>query len=251
MKRFILDTFVSSLISTLIAVGTTHAGAVAVSSSIHLSAQVNAGRGDVTNFSSQSQLGTTDSLSASVGAYDSFATGSVTATANANATFFGADAGQVILSNIGWTSVNVSNGNAVLDGEGNDFNYTFTADKDEFFRLDYSFSAVGQNTFGLNGFWIDFDGNQIYHQTFLSLLHPQGTIIEPLSAGKTYFFRIDNAANIYGGLGNLDAHMTGLFNFQINDNPSQPVPEPSTFVLLGLGGIGLVVNAYRRWTAAI
>lgn len=220
--------------------GVGQATAGPVSSSLSLQADSNAGAGTVTDTDSQSQGATINTLSASVLALAVNGNASVQTSATGLATWTNPNVGQVVLSDVGWTAVNVGVGSAFLTS-GLDYSYTFTADATGTFLLNYDITATGSDTFGLNGFNYDFSGNGAFF-----VVGTSGTITESVIAGNTYTLTLRNQANISGGLGTRDALMTGVFDFAAPAG----VPEPASIALLGAGALGLAGYSWRKRRSA-
>lgn len=100
----------------------------------------------------------------------------------------------------------------------------------------YFTSAWNDNTtFTLAGFR---NGTQLYSQTFtLDTLSPTLETLNFVGVDQVKFL---NNSSTFLAADNL--------NFNLNGAPGAPasVPEPSTYALLGLGALGLVVAARRR-----
>jgi hypothetical protein len=138
------------------------------------------------------------------------------------------------LFNIGWNTVGVSQGSAVLFN-GLDWTYEFLADTTGLFTLDYDVTGSGSDTFGLNGF--NFSWSEPESDDFFNL-DTSGTITRAITAGNTYTVNITNQANIFGSLGTRDARMDGAFNWRI-DTTAVAVPESSSaLVTLAFGALG-------------
>ncbi|MFO0846381.1 MAG: hypothetical protein U0797_29105 [Gemmataceae bacterium] len=176
-ERFVTRTtrILAALALLLSGVGQATAGPV--SSSLSLQADSNAGAGTVTDTDSQSQGATINTLSASVLALAVNGNASVQTSGTGLATWTNPNVGQVVLSDVGWTAVNVGVGSAFLTS-GLDYSYTFTADATGTFLLNYDITATGSDTFGLNGFNYDFSGNGAFF-----VVGTSGTITESVIAG--------------------------------------------------------------------
>ncbi len=222
-----------SLISLLCPVAA-YALPTPISSSLRLEADSDAGSGIVTDIDSDSQGGTINPLSASVSALATSGNASVLSRSQGIATWFDSSRGEVNLFNIGWNTVGVSQGSAVLFN-GLDWTYEFLADTTGLFTLDYDVTGSGSDTFGLNGF--NFSWSEPESDDFFSL-GTSSTITRAITAGNTYTVNIRNQANIFGGLGTRDARMDGAFNWRI-DTTAVAVPESSSaLVTLAFGALG-------------
>ena len=200
-----------------------------ISSSISLQADADAGSGTVTDSDTDAQGATLNPLAAAASAMAVSGSASVTAHATGAATWVSAAQGQVLLSDIGWETVNVSSGSATLTG-GTDWTYSFVADTTGTFTLKWGISGSGTpDTFGLNGFLFHFSGspNQTLDVT------TAGSLTRSIISGNTYTAQIENEANIAGGLGTRIADLTGTFAFNITTVAA--VPQPAALVLLSVG----------------
>ena len=201
------------------------AGIMPVSSSLSLEADANAGAGTVVNTGSQSQGTSVSPLNASATATAINGGASVVSTITGSASWVSPAAGSITLSNVGWTSANVTSGSADLFN-GLDYSYTFTPDVAGTLTFNFNVTAGGSSTFGLNGFSFSFDGDSRFF-----LINTSGTFTEPLAAGTTYTLQLMNFANISGSFGTRNSDMTGTFSFSIPEAPPllprSPSPPPS------------------------
>lgn len=240
MKRLL--SILAAPVLLLCGVNQAHGSPISSTLSLQADASASPGPGLVTDTDSQSQGATINPLSASVLAQAINGNASVTATATGSATWTNPNIGQVVLSNIGWATSNVSVGAAFLH-QGLDYSYTFTADATGTFTFNYNVTWSGTDDFGLNGFNYDFSGNS----AFLNL-GTSGTILESVIAGNTYTLTLRNQANISGGLGTRTAHMTGTFDFTAP--AAAEIPEPGTWAVFGLMGFVGLVWMQRKVIAA-
>jgi len=147
--------------------------------------------------------------------------------------------GSLIYSNLGWDTVNVTAGIASLSS---DWLYSFVADADGFFQLDYNIAAFGSDLSGINGFHFSWPGESKTTALFFPF-QPElkessiiGNLVRPVTVGQIYKVRIENEANIAGALGTRNASMNATFSWAII-----PVPEPPTvsILVIALAALGL------------
>jgi len=183
------------------------------------------------------------------------------ATAGGSATWSTASQGQVTFTNVGWTSVNATGFADLSNAAGS--TYSFISNVAGSLVIDYNITAQGTSAtstplFGLNGFFIyagqaSFAWTDVYCTTGLNT---NGAVELALAPGDTYWVRIQDSANIFGGVGTSDEHMNAAFEFSVqSDSGSDPIgpnggqtsPEPASLVtmLIGLASIGVVAALGR------
>src|SRR5262249_8369141 len=131
-------------------------GGIAISSSLSLRADADDGSGLVTSTDSQSQGATVNPLAAFVDAFAGSSGHFVDSTATGFASWSSPNVGNLVLFDVGWTTVGVSNGFAALSG-GLDYTYTFMPNLSGTFTLNFGVAPLGVDTFGLNGFNYNFN----------------------------------------------------------------------------------------------
>ncbi|GAB4471101.1 MAG: hypothetical protein OHK0044_14070 [Burkholderiaceae bacterium] len=145
-------------------------------------------------------------LAVSVSAYAVDAVGEGYASAfGAGTATWAADglSGTVSFTDVGWDVANGRSSSVDLRSGGNDWTYTFAADSDGVFSIDYQVVGVGSNLFGLWGWYIGWSG---LGGDILSVLDPfdpkrNATASRDLTAGETYTVSLRNNANLSGGRG--------------------------------------------------
>jgi hypothetical protein len=198
-------------------------------SSVQLNAQANAESNStadpatVTDTDTDVQASTTAPLSVSVLAATENGGGTLQASGGITATWVDPDAGQVVW-NVAWSAANLpaSAGGlvrlpAIDPGDG--WIYTFTADADGQFVLDYDIAVGGSNTFGLNPFnflWLP-PGAPFPEQTSLSPA-TTGSVTMEVTAGQQYTVRLTNNSGLTttgGAISDRAANMTATFDWRI------------------------------------
>ena len=207
-----------------------------------------------TNNSNQSWSGVPATLATSAFAIETSGSALVTASGGAVANWASADAGTVNFSNYGWTiadfgqssisaAANLTSGRG---GDGDDWSYTFTATSNGEIVLNYKSSLASGNPFGLWGWGVDFTGTGTGYPSLNGSDPTQnGTFIGYLYAGQTYTIGLSGNPNITGGSwsGLSYSYMNGSFNWHIIETP---IPEPSTWAMLGLGFVGVSFAGFAR-----
>lgn len=205
-----------------------------------MQADADAGSGVITDSDGASQCGTINPLSASVNALATDAAAWSNAFGSGSATWANAAQGQVHFDDVGWITQDVVSGSAAVFN-GMDWSYTFIADLDGFFTLDWNIleDPATTSNFGLNGFsftWTGAGGG-----IFMDL-NTVGNLSRAIVAGTQYTVGINNQANIFGALGTRTAFMDGWFDWQM----PMSVPEPGTLALLGIGLAGMGLARRRK-----
>lgn len=213
----------------------THAGPI--SSSMSLAARAVAGPEMATSTDTASWGVPLSPLAVSVSAYavDAVGEGYASAFGSGTATW-AADglSGTVSFTNVGWDVANGRSSSVDLRWGGDDWTYTFVADSDGVFSIDYQVVGLGSNLFGLWGWYIAWSG---LGGDILSVLDPfdpnrSATASRDLTAGETYTVSLRNNANLAGEAGLFSAaRMNGLFNWRITAAPNA-VSEPGSLALL-------------------
>jgi len=230
-------------------------------SSVQLNAEANpvsnstADPATVTDTDTDVQTTATGPLSVSVLASATNGGGTLEASGGITATWVDPDAGQVVWS-VAWSATNLpaSSGGLVrlpAIGSGDGWIYTFTADADGQFILDYDVSVGGSNTFGLNQFnflWLP-PLAPFPVQTGLSP-GTSGSVTNAVMAGEQYTVRITNNSGLTttgATISNRTANMTGTFDWRIQplvilvDIDIKPGSDPNCFNNDGHGVIPVAI----------
>ncbi len=230
------------------------APAAPISSTLSLTAFAQAGPESATDTQSASWTTPLQPLSVSVRARanDVVGEGYAEAFGSAQATWAADGLSGNVTFTIGWDTANGYASAVDLRGSGGDWRYTFVADTDGVFSIDYSVTASG-NSFGLWGWFVRWDGLGGDILTTLDAFNPSlvGSASRPLTAGQTYTIALQNNANLSGPDGLFSsASMDGLFNWRIVPTVNQ-VSEPSALALLLTCALALAwVHRHRRATSA-
>jgi len=177
--------------------------------------------GTVIDTDSDNQAGTLNPLHASVAAEATYvkpdgSLARVLTTCDATTTWYDANGGQVVFSNVGWNIENVSRGFTIAGTSlpTSYWSYTFTADRTGLFTLNFAVTFDGgSSTFGLNEFQFFWYGGPGGGEKFK--LGTSGTIARDVTEGGIYTVMIAPQASITGELSTRDGTMTGTFDWSI------------------------------------
>lgn len=212
--------------------GSAFAAPVSATLAVQASATASGGPND-TQLSTDAWGAPLSTLNALATATSSSTSGSVSVSGAATASWASNGlSGSVNFDNFGWSFFGTG-GDASLNGATN-WTYSFVADGDGLFTMNYDVLGSG-DTFGLWGWNIFINGTD-YLTLNSSDPTVSGFITEDIFDGQTYTVSLINNANISspGNVDRLIGSMDGSFNWTIRTS-GNPVPEPSSLLLLGLG----------------
>jgi len=134
-------------------------------------------------------------------------------------------------------------GTTYASAEGTFWEYSFVADATGDFVMNYGSFRVGDNTFGLNGFYLTGDlGNHFFN------VGDNGQFVAGILNGFTYTIHLSVNANISGG--NLDPYqgnMTGFFDWTMPGAASVPdAVNTAGMLALTVGGLAALRRTLAR-----
>ena len=113
-------------------------------------------------------------------------------------------------------------------------------------KFDFNIPAMSVGVF-TNSF---LNGDGGYLQAFDASMNLIGQVnLDPFFFGGIVTDRVISHVAIVNTFNNDITF--GIYDLQFSRNGLAAVPEPSSFALLGLGGIGFAIGAYRRRGAAV
>jgi len=153
---------------------------------------------------------------------------------------------------IGWDSSAYSGygymGESATDKNYADITYHAVVDTILNYQWDFLYTDISEDPFGpfglqyikisQNGVWLNSLGNIPLETDPLSYT---GSSIFSLIGGNDYTFRTSFSPNVYMWIGGIQGDLSGTVAYNFT-----PVPEPSTFLLLGGGLVGLVFVVRRK-----
>ncbi len=214
----------------------------AVSGSMSLSAHASADAGgDTLTPSTDSWSGVPAGLAVSASASATDGTGTNTVSGQAAAAWTSADAGTVTFSAYGWDLQTL--GEVDLTHGLPDWSYTFIADGNGTFTMNYDVTASG-DTFGLWGWGIALTDSAGLPVSNPSDPTASGTFGGALVEGQTYTVSLSNNANLRGS--GSTAAMDGEFDWSIKTTSVVPEPTGNALMLGGLAALGLARRRRQR-----
>lgn len=229
-----------------------HAGVIALGSTLDVSATSGRDSFEVIDSASALQGGTINTLGAlGVSAVSTSAGGTSITNSSGIATWNDTASGQVRFENVGWDNSDFSSGvvsNSSL--AGTEWTYSFLADVSGQFTLDWAISLHQSvaDSFGLQSFRVSVQGYGVTGSLVPLIAHTEdasGTYSSNIFAGHEYTALIQTNAGLFGGIGGRTAFMDGVFDWSMDSGPMADVPEPSSMALLGLGLLGLRATRKR------
>ncbi len=253
MKKNLIASKFKCLLFPLLLLGissTSHAGVIALSSSLDVVARAGRDSHLVIDTASASQGGLTNTLGlVSANATSTSPAGTLITTGSAIATWDNTASGQVKFEDVGW-----DNSAFALVSQsglaGTQWAYNFIADVTGTFSLNWAVSLqqAAADSFGLQDFRFSLAGAG-GGQTVMGV-DSSGSATRNIFAGYEYTAFITTNPGIFGGVGGRTSFMDGVFDWSMDSGPMPSVPEPSSMALLGLGLLAIGATNRRRLSLA-
>jgi hypothetical protein len=228
-------------------VESSHGTVTAISSSITLHAESNAGAGLFQDDQSAEQTTALNGLSASVLALAVNGTLDATSESTASATWTSASAGQFSVDTKFTTDDLSQFYDSRVAAGGLDWVYSFSSDTPATLTLDYGITRPSD--WGNWGMALYF-GQLIYHPNFETIdgvelgVPASGSLSFPINPGQTYTLTLYDGSNLNQYLPAFTSEVAGTFSFEIT-----PAPEPDTLTFLGLA-VAAAFSIHTRKTGA-